>query len=746
MNFHLNQLLRIAITALTVLFLDFIFGLSIPLPVLLSATTLGVIVAGHFARRFSSIWRLIAVHLLTYTVCYYALVGINYVFLLGREVAAERDFAISFILDQFPLLAVLYGASFLATWFYWTKREATFVEAVILNFGLLALLAGHRNYQIDTPKEISSLTWKYDLLEGLHLAPQHLFIGIGGFSVLVALLFFFFSATRPIFSRERVVATRHRGSIIEAGLTILAFVVVTFLYGSWVNSSYTEQISRASEGVGQAAKEGESSLGFHSATGNSNQPMALVRLETDYITNPWTPMLYFREGSLSLYNGREMVTADASFDTDVPRSSPSEPFIAVKTDPGNLREKLSYSVYLVAQHKTPPAIDFPVRIGVAKNPEPKSFVLAYQAVSFVPTVKVEDLAAEQIGDPTWNQEILDHYLRAPGSRSLEENFEISDMSQPYPDKYGEDLRYLALSRKLTDGMFNPIERAVAIVRYLSENSMYTHKPGHNVTADGDPVAPYLFGKDMRGYCVHFSHAGAYLLRLAGIPARVGTGYLTDLTYSKDGHILLQMGDRHAWPEIYINGLGWAVIDVQPAKAENEQAPIPDSEILEKLMGKLDTLPKLEEIPPTPGSSESKSSALELLGKIPVKELAILLIILFFCLKLWLRFGYLVAGDENTRVRRLYIAMASTYLDTGFPREFGETRGEYMARLTAKSSINLYSFSRALAASLYGELLSANTGTKGSVEAAVNAAIRRIHPLRRALGFLNPLSVVRWRRW
>ena len=133
----------------------------------------------------------------------------------------------------------------------------------------------------------------------------------------------------------------------------------------------------------------------------------------------------------------------------------------------------------------------------------------------------------------------------------------------------------------------PILKAAMIVHYLSEESIYTTKPEHQVSEEGDPVAPYLFGEKKRGYCVHFAHAAVYLMRLAGIPARIATGYLTDLTYAKDGHILLHLGDRHAWPELYVRNIGWVVADVTPKNAEGEQVIIPDENLLEELISKID---------------------------------------------------------------------------------------------------------------------------------------------------------------
>ena len=71
----------------------------------------------------------------------------------------------------------------------------------------------------------------------------------------------------------------------------------------------------------------------------------------------------------------------------------------------------------------------------------------------------------------------------------------------------------------------------------------------------DPTADFLFG-DRTGYCVHFAHAAVLLWRALGIPARVGTGYRTE---EDDRHgsstILIRASDAHAWPELYLDGIG-----------------------------------------------------------------------------------------------------------------------------------------------------------------------------------------------
>jgi hypothetical protein len=69
------------------------------------------------------------------------------------------------------------------------------------------------------------------------------------------------------------------------------------------------------------------------------------------------------------------------------------------------------------------------------------------------------------------------------------------------------------------------------------------------------VDEFLF--DTReGYCQHFSSAFVVLMRAAGIPARVVTGYAGG-TYNRiGGYWLVRRSDAHAWAEVWLPGRGW----------------------------------------------------------------------------------------------------------------------------------------------------------------------------------------------
>ncbi len=69
-----------------------------------------------------------------------------------------------------------------------------------------------------------------------------------------------------------------------------------------------------------------------------------------------------------------------------------------------------------------------------------------------------------------------------------------------------------------------------------------------------------------GFCEHYSTAFVVLMRAAGIPARVVTGYAGGF-YNKTGdYWLIRNSDAHAWSEVWLNGRGWTRVDPTAAVA------------------------------------------------------------------------------------------------------------------------------------------------------------------------------------
>lgn len=90
----------------------------------------------------------------------------------------------------------------------------------------------------------------------------------------------------------------------------------------------------------------------------------------------------------------------------------------------------------------------------------------------------------------------------------------------------------------------------------------------------DSVDGFLFDT-RRGFCEHYASAFAVLMRAAGIPARVVTGYQGGTLNPYGDYWILRQSDAHAWDEVWIDGSGWIRIDptaaIAPERVEGEMA-------------------------------------------------------------------------------------------------------------------------------------------------------------------------------
>ncbi|MFA5678833.1 MAG: DUF3488 and transglutaminase-like domain-containing protein [Pseudomonas sp.] len=64
----------------------------------------------------------------------------------------------------------------------------------------------------------------------------------------------------------------------------------------------------------------------------------------------------------------------------------------------------------------------------------------------------------------------------------------------------------------------------------------------------------------RGFCAHYAGAMTFVLRAAGIPARVVAGYQGGEINLRGNHVLVHQFDAHAWVEAWLPGQGWVSFD------------------------------------------------------------------------------------------------------------------------------------------------------------------------------------------
>lgn len=143
-------------------------------------------------------------------------------------------------------------------------------------------------------------------------------------------------------------------------------------------------------------------------------------------------------------------------------------------------------------------------------------------------------------------------------------------------------RTQALADKLRAEHQDDAELARAVLRMFREQPfVYTLQPP---LLGRHSVDEFLFDT-RRGFCEHYSSAFTVLMRAAGIPARVVTGYQGGQRNDIGGYYVVRQSDAHAWAEIWIEGQGWIRVDPTAAVA-----PERIEKNIEAALGGLEGLP------------------------------------------------------------------------------------------------------------------------------------------------------------
>ncbi len=130
-----------------------------------------------------------------------------------------------------------------------------------------------------------------------------------------------------------------------------------------------------------------------------------------------------------------------------------------------------------------------------------------------------------------------------------------------PEQISPRVLALAARWRATAGGDAEVVRA-ALAHFRTEKYFYTLTPP---LLGDDPVDEFLF--DTRsGFCEHYASAFVTLMRSAGIPARVVTGYQGGEFNPAGNYYIVRQLDAHAWAEVWLSGQGWVRADPTAAIA------------------------------------------------------------------------------------------------------------------------------------------------------------------------------------
>lgn len=571
-------------------------------------------------------------------------------------------------------LGVIFGLRFMAEW----KPFMSFFEVGYVIGAAAYTFWGHREEQLHRPRFLSDWAWSNGL------DPQVILNGVGvGVCVLGVAMF-----------------VRSQRSI-----KLLLSLAALGLLGGFVFQQTADMRIEYPADTGLGLTKGEKRR-----SGPRPQPnvVAVAILRDEY--SPMGGHFYFRQQVLSDFDGHRLnPDSGGRFDSDVLSDFPTGGALTGESVQADvMHQTVPATMVLVVDHPQPPALGSVVTLERRENPNPRRFVVAYDATSMLLTTPIPRLIGRRSIPDSWSEARRKYYLKGP-----------------------DDPRYRALVDAIlrrSDPRFSGdhVVEALTIKKYLEREGFYTRKETHSDTSD--PTASFLFGS-LRGYCVHFAHSAVLLLRAQGIAARVALGYAVSAKQrGSDSSILVTDQNAHAWPEIHLDGVGWVTFDVYPERSD-EPPPQPVDPELWTAYTELAR------------GDKSGGRAVNPDGKpfeIPWTALAGWTLLAFGALVLCayvIKLGRLVPVHH----RRAFTRALDRLSDVGMPRQRGETRAAYARRMSdlAPSLVPLTRAHLRLALGAPGR------GSEHEVKRLSLAVVKEANgglPVgRRVLGWLNPIG-------
>lgn len=213
------------------------------------------------------------------------------------------------------------------------------------------------------------------------------------------------------------------------------------------------------------------------------------------------------------------------------------------------------------------------RYAVTLEPDDHPWLFALDFPSTLPVLEGEGIARGSAGGLAGYSREQQLITRAPVTQTLRYTLE-SRLVDSYPIASPFEVqqnarmppgnpRTIAFAKSLREQYPDERRYISAVLQWFhNEPFFYTLSPP--LLQEGEPVDEFLFDT-RRGFCEHYASAFVVLLRAAGIPARVVTGYQGGEINPRGGYMIVRQSDAHAWAEAVVDGQ-WMRFDPTAAVA------------------------------------------------------------------------------------------------------------------------------------------------------------------------------------
>ena len=205
----------------------------------------------------------------------------------------------------------------------------------------------------------------------------------------------------------------------------------------------------------------------------------------------------------------------------------------------------------------------PVDYAVIMEPSNRLWLLALDLpASLPPRARMTpsfQLLRDQLVNEVYRYEVRSYPRYRTGAlTTLERNRALR-----LPGRGNPRARELALEWRERDARPEALVNA-ALTLFREQAFYYTLTPPLLGT---NSVDDFLF-RTRQGFCEHYASAFAFLMRSAGVPARIVTGYQGGERNAMGDYLIVRQADAHAWTEVWLPERGWVRVDPTGAVAPN----------------------------------------------------------------------------------------------------------------------------------------------------------------------------------
>ena len=260
---------------------------------------------------------------------------------------------------------------------------------------------------------------------------------------------------------------------------------------------------------------------------------------------PGKSELYWRGVVLSRFDGRAWHQSDTLFTSSryVGTDDPSEDGVDYRY---SIIQEPSYRQFLFTLATADSVSD---KVGKTSNYLLKYQQPIFERIAYHVTSDINQLRAVQL--PRWSRYRETQLVKTTNPRAQQFAVELYEQSS-------SDAAYVD-----------------AVLSYFSNQNFYYSL---NAPVLGQHNIDEFLFDERTGYCGHYASAFVYLMRAAGIPARVIGGYFGGEVNPLTGSVLVYQYDAHAWAEVWLPTKGWVRVDptlqVAPDRVLNNVQDLP----------------------------------------------------------------------------------------------------------------------------------------------------------------------------